>query len=560
MALTGKNNEEKIWNFLKGEGLNSYGVAALMGNLYAESGLNPQNLQNSYEKNLGYTDAAYTAAVDSGAYSNFVHDSAGYGLAQWTFWSRKEALLAYVKAASASIGDLEVQLGFLYKELNESYGSVLSVLKTAASIKEASDVVLTKYERPADQSATVKTKRASYGQVYYNKYAKTGATTPSEGGNSMSDRQNFVNTAASYIGCKESDGSHKKIIDIYNGHTPLARGYKVKYTDAWCATFVSAMAIKCGLTDIIPTECGCGQMIELFQKLGEWQENDAYTPQPGDVIFYDWDDSGSGDNTGWPDHVGIVETVSGPTFKVIEGNINNAVGRRAMTVNGKNIRGYGVPKFTGSPTISGGTSSGSSNSGTGETVHTVVSGDTLTKIAQKYGTTVQALADYNNISNPNKINVGQKIKIPTSAGSYEVGDIVNFTGTTHYTSANAASGPSCKPGKAKITAISKNAKHPYHLIAVSGSGSTVYGWVDAADIGAGGSSGSSSAISVGDVIQFAGGPHYKSASASSSSGSPKAGPAKVTAISKNAKHPYHIIHTTSASTVYGWVDADKVSK
>lgn len=502
MALTGKNNEEKIWNFLKSKITNDFGVAGLMGELFAESGLNPQNLQNSYEKKLGFTDATYTAAVDSGSYANFVHDSAGYGVAQWTFWSRKEALLNYVRAFGASIGDLEAQLGFLYKELSESYPSVLAALKTATSVRAASDKVLTGFERPADQSEAVKIKRAGYGQTYYDKYAKAGAATPSEGGNNMSDRQNFVNTAASYIGCKESDGSHKKIIDIYNEHTPLARGYKVKYTDAWCATFVSAMAIKCGLTNIIPTECGCGQMIELFQKLGEWQENDAYTPQPGDVIFYDWDDSGSGDNTGWPDHVGIVETISGSTFKVIEGNMSNAVGRRTMTVNGKNIRGYGVPKFTGSSAASGESSSGSSSSGSGETVHTVESGDTLTKIAQKYKTTVQALADYNNISNPDKIIVGQKIKIPTSTGSYEVGDIVNFTGTTHYTNANAATGPSCKPGKAKITAISKNAKHPYHLIAVSGSGSTVYGWVDAADIGASNSSGSSSAIAVGDIVQL----------------------------------------------------------
>ena len=124
----------------------------------------------------------------------------------------------------------------------------------------------------------------------------TGESTGAGAGNggNMSERQNFVNTAASFIGCKEADGSHRQIIDIYNAHKPLARGYAVKYTDAWCATFVSAMAIKCGLTDIIPTECGCGQMIRLFQKLGEWQENDAYTPQPGDVIFYDWQDSGVG--------------------------------------------------------------------------------------------------------------------------------------------------------------------------------------------------------------------------------------------------------------------------
>ena len=151
--------------------------------------------------------------------------------------------------------------------------------------------------------------------------------------------------ARAWIGRNEAAGSHKEIIDVYNGHKPLARGYKVKYTDAWCATFVSAVAIKCGLTSIIPTECGCGQMIALFQALGEWQESDSRTPNPGDVIFYDWDDTGAGDNTGWPDHVGIVESVSGGKLTVIEGNKNDAVGRRALAVNGRYLRGYGVPKY-----------------------------------------------------------------------------------------------------------------------------------------------------------------------------------------------------------------------
>lgn len=186
----------------------------------------------------------------------------------------------------------------------------------------------------------------------------SGGSTSSgsqEGGNNMSNRQKFVNTAVSYIGCKESDGSHRQIIDIYNDHKPLARNYAVKYSDPWCATFVSTIAILCGLTDTVPTECGCGQMIELFQQLGEWQENDAYVPQPGDVIFYDWDDSGAGDNTGWPDHVGIVESVSGSAVKVIEGNINDSVGRRTMQVNGRYIRGYGLPKFKGSTSSSGNT-------------------------------------------------------------------------------------------------------------------------------------------------------------------------------------------------------------
>lgn len=158
-------------------------------------------------------------------------------------------------------------------------------------------------------------------------------------------RSKVVSIAQSYIGCRESDGSHKKIIDLYNSHKPLARGYKVTYTDAWCATFVSAVAIVAGLADIIPTECGCGEQIKLFQQLSSWQENDAYVPSPGDYIFYDWQDSGVGDNTGAADHVGIVEKVSGGVITVIEGNYADSVKHRNISVNGRYIRGFGVPKY-----------------------------------------------------------------------------------------------------------------------------------------------------------------------------------------------------------------------
>ncbi len=175
MALTGSNTEQKIWNFLKAKGLNDYGIAGLMGNLQAESALRPENLQNSYEKSLGYTDSSYTAAVDNGSYTNFVRDSAGYGLAQWTYWSRKQALLEYARAAGASIGDLEMQLGFLYKELSEGYKAVLSTLKTATSVLEASNAVLLKFERPANQGSSVQAARAKYGQAYYDKYAAGAA-------------------------------------------------------------------------------------------------------------------------------------------------------------------------------------------------------------------------------------------------------------------------------------------------------------------------------------------------------------------------------------------------
>lgn len=161
--------------------------------------------------------------------------------------------------------------------------------------------------------------------------------------------KSLVEQAKAWIGYNEADGTHKKIIDIYNAHKPLARGYAVKYTDEWCATFVSACAIKCGATDIIPTECGCGEMVKLFQKLGSWVENENRTPNPGDILFYDWQDNGVGDNTGWPDHVGIVEAVNGNKITVIEGNYKKGVNRRVLAVNAIRIRGYGVPKYDAEP-------------------------------------------------------------------------------------------------------------------------------------------------------------------------------------------------------------------
>ena len=169
------NTEEKIWNFLKAQGLSDAGVAGVMGNLYAESGLRPNNLQNSYEGKLGMADAEYTEMVDHGTYTNFVRDKAGYGLCQWTYWSRKQALLDYAKVKGASIGDLAMQLGFMMRELNQGYKALVLKLKTATSVKEASDAFLLQFERPADQSEARRKQRAEYGQKYFDKYAKKGS-------------------------------------------------------------------------------------------------------------------------------------------------------------------------------------------------------------------------------------------------------------------------------------------------------------------------------------------------------------------------------------------------
>ena len=158
-------------------------------------------------------------------------------------------------------------------------------------------------------------------------------------------RMQVVQTAQGYLGYKESDGSHKKIIDRYNSQEVLPVNYAVQYTDKWCATFGSVVALDCQLTDIIPVECGCQRQIELFQALGCWEEDDSYIPLPGDYIFYDSDHKGDGDCTDWADHVGIVIGVCEDTIQVIEGNYNKAVGYRYIPIDDMSIRGFGVPNY-----------------------------------------------------------------------------------------------------------------------------------------------------------------------------------------------------------------------
>jgi hypothetical protein len=177
-------------------------------------------------------------------------------------------------------------------------------------------------------------------------------------------------------------------------------------------------------------------MIDLYKKAGRWIENDAYTPQAGDIIFYDWQDNGTGDNVGSSDHVGIVISVNGTNLKIIEGNISDSVGYRNIKINGKYIRGYGIPDY------------GSKADGT--TAPPPVAFDPSPYDTVEY--------------------------------KYNIGDIVKFVGSKHYIGANSVSPKICKPGTAKVTAHSKNSKHPYHLVAERGKGSNVYGWVDESDI------------------------------------------------------------------------------
>lgn len=168
------SQEEYIWRFLAKEIGNEYGVAALMGNLYAESALRTNNLEQKYEAEYGYSDDIYTYEVDKGIYSNFVNDHAGYGLAQWTFYVRKQNLLDYSQKTNRSISDLNMQLEFLMIELRENYTGVYDALVNADNILDASNYVLRHFENPADQSESVQALRASFGQKYYNRYSSVG--------------------------------------------------------------------------------------------------------------------------------------------------------------------------------------------------------------------------------------------------------------------------------------------------------------------------------------------------------------------------------------------------
>ena len=346
------DTEKTIWDFLYGKLGNAYGVAGMMGNLYAESALRPNNLQNTYEKKLGMTDAEYTIAVDGGSYTNFVKDSAGYGLAQWTYWSRKQALLEFAQAAGKSICDLQMQLDFLWKEL-QGYTSVLNTLKTATTVKAASDAVLTGYERPADQGDAVKNKRAGYGQSYFDKYADAKPAKADTGCTAAK----VIAVAVEQIGYKEKASNASLDDKTANAgsanYTKYARDFDQKYPNwyngkkngfAWCDMFVdwcflTAFGYEKALKLLCQPEkscgAGCTYSLRYYKNKGQFHTSD---PQPGDQIFF----GTSLDNS---THTGIVESVDKKQVHTIEGNTSNQVARRNYSLTNSRILGYGRPAY-----------------------------------------------------------------------------------------------------------------------------------------------------------------------------------------------------------------------
>lgn len=190
--------ENMIAKLLLASGMTVAGASGVLGNLYAESAMNPKNLQNTYEKALGYTDEQYTNAVDNGKYGKFASDSAGYGLAQWTYGTRKAGLLKYAKTVGKSVGDAQTQIEYLIQEMQADYYALWQYLCNTSDYVTAACKVLTQYERPADMSDSVQTKRANYAKKYYealktNNVTDT-ATTSSKSGTITIDGVNYKYT------------------------------------------------------------------------------------------------------------------------------------------------------------------------------------------------------------------------------------------------------------------------------------------------------------------------------------------------------------------------------
>ena len=229
--LSQDERERIIWDYLKSKGLSDYAISGIMGNLYAESGLNPRNVENAFELKHGYNDNSYTEAVDNGTYNNFVNDGAGYGLAQWTYYTFKQELLNRARAERLSIGDLNLQLKFLWDWIQQDYSEFQS-LTSSNSVKTASDIFLKQYERPYDQSEAALIKRANYGEMYFNKYKSADTSQDDENQSEYDVSGEFFYDSDGKLRYRLKNGLYPKVGFIEkDGHKFFTYGNGYIYTN-----------------------------------------------------------------------------------------------------------------------------------------------------------------------------------------------------------------------------------------------------------------------------------------------------------------------------------------
>lgn len=474
---------QNIFNKLKAAIGNDFGVCGLMGNLKAESNMSSTNLQNTYEKKFGMTDAEYTQAVDNGSYTNFVNDSAGYGLAQWTYWSRKQALLEFAKSVNKSIGDEDMQIDFMIKEL-KGYKTVWSVLTSATSVREASDIVLTQYERPADQSESVKIKRASYGDAFYEEFCiikgkeetKVGFTnsplvtykriTEHKTVNRKYDITRItphciVGQWTAKQGCDYFATTDRECSANYIVGKDGSVGLSVEEKDrSWCSSSSDndnrAITIECASDVSAPyafTDACYNKLVELCVDIckrngktkllwfGDKDKSLNYKPAANEMVLtvHRWFAAKSCPGDWMYARMGDLATKVTAQLNHVDETKKEDTGKEDKIVYRVQVGAY-------------------SKKENAEAMVKKLKAAGFDAIIKTEGEAT--------------VEVKEEVWVP------KVGDIVNFNGGKHYVSANASSGDNCPAGEAKITQIYQlgKSKHPYHLVRTGKTGP--YGWVD----------------------------------------------------------------------------------
>ena len=463
-------NEKEIWSYLLKHIKNEFGVAGLMGNLYAESGLRSNNLQNTYEKKFGMNDEQFTKAVDEGRFDFCQKGSFGYGLAQWTYITRRQNLYNFCKSKKTSIGDCSMQLEFLIQEI-KGYKTVWNTLLNAKSVKEASDIVLTQYEKPADQSDTVKNKRENFGQTFYNKYKSVQGTDydrTEETKMSNSQLVNYTRISPNRtsprnhdidvitIHCVVGQCSVETLGNIFASESRKASsnygigvdgriGMYVEEKDrSWCSSNSAndnrAITIEVASDTTEPYAVNDKAMASLIKLCADickrngikkliWStnKNDRVNHLNGCnmTVHRDYANKSCPGTYLYERHQYIADevnkllgvSVDTPQQKPVEEikkyyrvrksweNSKSQIGAYKILENAKKAckEGYSVFDSNGNVVYT--------NAAASDEVYVVQKGDSLSKIAKKYGTTVQTLASYNGIKNVNLIFIGQKIKI-----------------------------------------------------------------------------------------------------------------------------------------------------
>lgn len=352
MADTAK----QVWQYLTTHGMTKAGAAGMMGNIKAESGMIPDRVEILCLKRLKevgkiYTDATYTAFVDDGTITReqFLHPlpgkQYGYGLCQWTSPGRKGGLYDLAKSEKVSIGNLNMQLEFLIRELKTSYQSVWNVLSTTSNVREASDIVLTKFEMPADVSNSVKMTRYNYSMGYYNEFVKEDNVITSE----AQAIDIVLRIASEEVGYQEKASAanldDKTANAGSNNYTKYGRDMhniqpsNMDYPAAWCDAFVDWCFYK-AFGASLAKQILCGDFDDYtitsanyYKKAGRW----STTPKRGYQIFFK--------NANGICHTGLVYQVEDNIVYTIEGNKSNAVRKAQYNKDDTYIAGYGMPGY-----------------------------------------------------------------------------------------------------------------------------------------------------------------------------------------------------------------------